>query len=288
VCSVMWGSAQADRSIIASGSLPRTPSPAFGLGPRLFRASAVTLRSRRGLSRLPPEPPDPRSGPPPSRRTRRSSDQWTPLDGIRRRSSSEPRPPASPRVRTPGSSEPGRPLPAPATHSTEAGPAALRNGGPTSWDPATELFGAPPSPVPGFGPPVLRNRLAPSAGIGLPPFGARSPLPRLVARSYAPRVSGDRGRCGHRFRPALPHRAGRQRQDGNGRSDAFPAADEGNSSEGAKRTAGTVPCTRPPSGDPLQACTKRGEPSTGCGVQQTRNSRTEKTVEVVRNHKGGT
>jgi hypothetical protein len=39
VCSVMWGSAQADRSIIASGSLPRTPSPAFGFGPRLFRAS---------------------------------------------------------------------------------------------------------------------------------------------------------------------------------------------------------------------------------------------------------
>jgi hypothetical protein len=33
---------------------------------------------------------------------------------------------------------------------------------------------------------------------------------------------------------------------------------------------------------------KRGEPLTGCGVQQTRNFRAEKAVEVVRNHEGGT
>jgi hypothetical protein len=33
---------------------------------------------------------------------------------------------------------------------------------------------------------------------------------------------------------------------------------------------------------------KRGEPLAGCGVQQTRNSRVEETVVVVRNHEGGT
>jgi hypothetical protein len=33
---------------------------------------------------------------------------------------------------------------------------------------------------------------------------------------------------------------------------------------------------------------KRGEPLTGCGVQQTRDFRAEETVEVVRNHEGGT
>jgi hypothetical protein len=33
---------------------------------------------------------------------------------------------------------------------------------------------------------------------------------------------------------------------------------------------------------------KRGEPLTGCGVQQTRDPAAEQTVEVVRNHEGGT
>jgi hypothetical protein len=33
---------------------------------------------------------------------------------------------------------------------------------------------------------------------------------------------------------------------------------------------------------------KRGEPLTGCGVQQTRDFHAEQAVEVVRNHKGGT
>ena len=33
---------------------------------------------------------------------------------------------------------------------------------------------------------------------------------------------------------------------------------------------------------------KRSEPLTGCGVQQTRDFHTEQTVEVVRNHEGGT
>jgi hypothetical protein len=36
------------------------------------------------------------------------------------------------------------------------------------------------------------------------------------------------------------------------------------------------------------ARTKRGEPLVGCGVQQTRNSSAEKTIEVARNHEGGT
>jgi hypothetical protein len=63
VCSVMWGSAQADRSIIASGPLPRTPSPAFGLGPRLSRASRRVSSEPRRPVPVPPGPPDPRSGP---------------------------------------------------------------------------------------------------------------------------------------------------------------------------------------------------------------------------------
>jgi hypothetical protein len=209
VCSVMWGSAQADRSIIASGPPPRTPSPAFGLGPRLFRASRRDSSEPRRPVPAPAGTPRPEEWTPPSRRTRRSSDQWTHPDGTRRRSSSEPRPPPSPRVRTPSSSEPGRPLPAPAPHSAEAGPAALRNGGPTSWDKGdgalrSSALPASPDPAPRF------------FGIGSPrplgsasrPSGRGRPSPGW-SRSYAPRVSGDRGRRGHRFRPALPHRAGR-------------------------------------------------------------------------------
>jgi hypothetical protein len=288
VCSVMWGSAQADRSINASGSLPRTPSPAFGLGPRLFRASHRVSSEPRRPAPVPPGPPDPRSGH--RHRGRRDglrTDRPTPT-GTRRRSSSEPRPPVPPRIRTsPGSSEPGCSHPAPTAHSTEAGPAALRNGGrpprgtrrrssseprpPPSPDPASRFFGIGAS----------------SAGIGITPFGARSPLPRLVSVVRPPHQRGSRS-VRSPVSAGAPHRAGRQRQEGNGRSDAFPAADEGNSSEGARRTAGTDPCTRPPSGDPLQARTKRGEPSAGCGVQQTRNSYAEKAVEVVRNHEGGT
>jgi hypothetical protein len=33
---------------------------------------------------------------------------------------------------------------------------------------------------------------------------------------------------------------------------------------------------------------KRDEPLSGCGVQQTRDLRAEETVEVGRNHEGGT
>jgi len=288
VCSVMWGSAQADRSIIASGSLPRTPSPAFGLGPRLFRASRGDSSEPRRPVPAPAGTPRPEEWTPPSRRTRRSSDQRTHPDGTRRRSSSEPRPPSSPRVRKPrlfGARAPPPGIRAP-----------LRRGRPRrSSERWTHLVGPgrrssseprpPPSPDPaprffGTGSPRPLGSASRPSGRGCPSPG--------WSRSYAPRVSGDRGRCDHRFRPALPRRAGRQRQEGNGRSDAFPAADEGNSSEGAKRTAGTDPCTRPPSGDPLQARTKRGEPSAGCGVQQTRNSHAEQTVGVVRNHEDGT
>jgi hypothetical protein len=152
----------------------------------------VTPRSHGDLSRLPPGPPDPRSDPrhrggPAGLRT--SGPTPTGLDDGALRSPALPRPPG---FGPPDSSEPGSPLSAPATHSGEAGPIALRNDGPTSWDPATELFGAPPSPVPGPGPPVLRNRLASSAGIGFPPFGARFPIPRLVSVVRPPHQRGSR------------------------------------------------------------------------------------------------
>jgi hypothetical protein len=160
-----------------SSSEPRPPTSPRVRTPRLF-----------GARKSPPGIRDPfRRGPPLSRAVE-------PPRGTRRRSSSEPRPPPSPDVapRVFGTGSPPPPGSAPATHSGEAGPTALRNDGPTSWDPATELFGAPPSLVPGPGLPVLRNRLAPSAGIGLPPFGARSPIPRLVSVVRPPRQRGSR------------------------------------------------------------------------------------------------
>jgi hypothetical protein len=45
----MWGSAQADRSIIASGPPPRTPSPAFGLGEHLAVKTFTSPRQARNL-----------------------------------------------------------------------------------------------------------------------------------------------------------------------------------------------------------------------------------------------
>jgi hypothetical protein len=155
VCSVMWGSAQADRSIIASGPLPRTPSPAFGLGPRLSRASRRVSSEPRRPVPVPPGPPDPRSGP-------------------RHR---------------------GR-------------PAGLRTDGPTSTGPGDGALRSPAlprprTPRPGSSEPdrlVRRDRPPALRGAVAPPTG--------WFRSYAPRVSGDRGRRDHRFRPALPHRAG--------------------------------------------------------------------------------
>jgi hypothetical protein len=83
-------------------------------------------------------------------------------------------------------------------------------------------------------------------------------------------------------------------QDGNGRkatahSDVGTAAGEGKSSKGVNRVAGSVPDGRVVSGRHESAAdTKRGEPLVGCGVQQTRNSSAEETIEVVRNHEGGT
>jgi hypothetical protein len=42
------------------------------------------------------------------------------------------------------------------------------------------------------------------------------------------------------------------------------------------------------SGDGRRCSAKRDEPLSGCGVQQTRDLRAEETVEVGRNHEGGT
>jgi hypothetical protein len=345
VCSVMWGSASADRSITASGSLPRTPSPAFGLGPRLFRArhrgsseSPVTRSGPAGT--IQPDGADPaiEVGPPtllgapdpprrdpvapalrsPARPSRRGSSEPQrrspgPGDGALR-SPALPRPPGfgPPALRS--RVAPSRPGGTP--HSIEAGsPPFFGTADPPRGTRSPRLFGAPRDqaaetlrgfsdrpPGPGDGAlrspalPRPRTRLPGSSEPGGPvhrdrtprPSGLGSPLPRLDLRAYAPRTSGDRGRRGHRLRPA-PH-AGQDSNDrkATGRSDAFPAVDEGNSSEGANRTAGTDPGRWPPSGDLLPARTKRGEPSAGCGVQQTRNSCAEQTVMVVRNHEGGT
>jgi len=175
VCSVMWGSASADRSITASGSLPRTPSPAFGLGPRLFRArhrgSSESPMTRSGpAGTIQPDGADPaievgpvalRSvGPSPSGPGRPGSSEPratkpprlfgapATAPGTRRRSSSEPRPPLSPRVRTPGSSESGRPLPARRNHPLQRGrlSTALRNGGSSSRDTVAPALRSPARP----------------------------------------------------------------------------------------------------------------------------------------------
>jgi hypothetical protein len=58
--------------------------------------------------------------------------------------------------------------------------------------------------------------------------------------------------------------------------------------EGCEPRRGDCPVARPPPGGAVAASKKRGEPLAGCGVQQTRDSRVEKTVVVVRNHEGGT
>jgi hypothetical protein len=288
VCSVMWGSASADRSIIASGSLPRTPSPAFGPGPRLFRAS-------RSDSSEPPRPvpapagtPRPEEWTPPSRRTRRSSDQRTHPDGTRRRSSSEPRPPPPPRVRNPrlfgarapppGTRAPlrrGRPRRSSErwTHLVGLGDGALRS--PALPCPRTRPPGSSESarPVRWDRPPALRGAVAhPQAGLGrTPPASA----------GIAVGVVTGFGRRSHTG------------QDGNDRKATvavmrFRLLTRGTLRRVRNAPRELTPASWPPSGDPLRASTKRGEPSTGCGVQQTRNSHAEKTVEVVRNHEGGT
>jgi hypothetical protein len=212
VCSVMWGSAQADRSINASGSLPRTPSPAFGLGPRLFRASHRVSSEPRRPAPVPPGPPDPRSGH--RHRGRRDglrTDRPTPTgrgDGALR----------SPALPCPPGFEP---------------PPALRNQGvptrhqrPTPPRQAPPLFGtvdahlvgpgdgalrSPALPRPRTRPPGSSESVPRPQGSASRPSGRGRPSPGWF-RSYAPRISGDRGRCGHRFRPVLP-----TGQDGNDR-----------------------------------------------------------------------
>jgi len=190
VCSVMWGSASADRSIIASESLPRTPSPAFGLGPRLFRASRCGSSEPRRPVPAPAGTPRPDGADP---ATEAGPPVFGPADpprGTRRRSSSEPRPPPSPRFRAPGSSEPGRPLPAPR---------------PTPPRRAPPVFG-PADPPRGTRrrssseprPPPSRDPAPRFFGIGTPrpqgsassPFGARSPIPRLVHGRTPPASAG--------------------------------------------------------------------------------------------------
>jgi hypothetical protein len=81
-------------------------------------------------------------------------------------------------------------------------------------------------------------------------------------------------------------------QDGNGRKATatvmWYGCWRGKVFEGCELRRGDCPVACPPSGGVVAARMKRGEPLVGCGVQQTRNSRVEKTVVVVRNHEGGT
>jgi hypothetical protein len=241
--------------------------PAFGREPRTPPATDGALRS----TARPPGPPGDlatRTGRTPAMVTgpRRSSERRTRLLGIGselfgapppspepgRRDSSEPRPPGPPGSSEPFSSELGELLPArlvsPA--STRQGHAAPRSDAPACRTRTTGSSEPPPSPsFEGPQPPALRSsepHFPP--GSASPPFGTGSSPSRAGPTVFAPRACGDRGRRNRRFyRPA--RRAGRQRQEGNGRSDALPAADEGNSSKGPNRTARTVPGTWPPSGD---------------------------------------
>jgi hypothetical protein len=205
---MMWGSASADRSIIASGSPPRTPSPAFGLGPRSFRARRRGSSEPRRQVPAPPEPPDPtewtpaiEAGPPvfgpadPPRRDlgRRgsseperpglggSSEPPRPVPGTRRRCSSERRPPPSPRLRIPGSSESVRPLPARQNLPLHRGrPAVLRNREPTSRDPGDGALRSP----------VFRSPDPAPPGSSEPGCLVRSDRPHALRGAVAPPQAG--------------------------------------------------------------------------------------------------
>jgi len=111
----------------------------------------------------------------------------------------------------------------------------------------------------------------------LRPVGGFHPSPLFFGREAA-RATGQ---------------VGDPRTDGNDRkaegcSDAETAADEGNSSKGvtaSRGTEGRVPGHREVTG--LRRETRR-TPQAGSGAQQTRGADAEQTVEVVRNHEGGT
>jgi hypothetical protein len=191
------------------GTSSSHPAPAFGLGPRLFRASPPRLfgaptpcpgyagttrpegadtRHRGGPPAFGPSDPPRRDRSVTALRSRRAARPprffGTPasVPGTRRRDSSEPRPPASPRAWDPGSSEP-RLSPAPARQEPPTPlrgrpPTALRNGGAPTWHPVN-------------------------------PLGSSEPWRGPVGwtRTYAPRFGG--GAVGEdRFRPAT-RRAGR-------------------------------------------------------------------------------
>jgi hypothetical protein len=104
-------------------------------------------------------------------------------------------------------------------------------------------------------------------------------------------VSTDRAISALRTRGGPPpRRVERQRQEGNGRSDAVRLLYGGNSSKGVNRVAGIAPDRpRTPSGGQggSEAC-NASNPTTGSGMQQARGRRAEQAVEVARNHEDGT
>jgi hypothetical protein len=117
---------------------PDGADPAIEVGP-------VALRS---VGPSPSGPGRPGSSEPRATKPPRLFGAPATAPGTRRRSSSEPRPPLSPRVRTPGSSESGRPLPARRNHPLQRGrlSTALRNGGSSSRDTVAPALRSPARP----------------------------------------------------------------------------------------------------------------------------------------------
>jgi len=96
------------------------------------------------------------------------------------------------------------------------------------------------------------------------------PLRRKAHRNVPASVGSD---CGGRLRlhSTVDWSVTARRQQG--RSDAVPAVDEGNSSKGVKRVAGRNPpgqATVPRDGGGSEGTQKRGEPWSGSGMQQAR------------------
>jgi hypothetical protein len=119
--------------------------------------------------------------------------------------------------------------------------------------------------------------------------GSRSTT--LLGGRHARGVSASAGNdCGARFRLLSAVVCAGNSKKATGRSDAVLAAGEGNSSKGVNRVAGKAP---------WPSAALRGEGRSGgtgnaanpcpvAGCNKPANQRAEQTVEVVRNHEGGT
>jgi hypothetical protein len=173
--------------------------------------------------------------------------------------------------------------PAPPPRLGRGPPASPRQPAPLGA-PRTRTRDWNPGPPRRPGPPISR-----ATGHPAPRGRATGDSRAGISGLYATRLGGLAVGNGHR--PRSETRAG---QDGNGRKATAAVMRygcwRGEIFKGCEpRRGASRPSDRVAFGWHVTAdCEKRGEPLTGCGVQQTRDPHAEQTVEVVRNHEGGT